>query len=419
MQSATLLSKLIVRGLYPGEEPWKQFVIHGLSRCVPSSGCMDAAGPWRPSVRYIFTTQSRLCTQHLSPFMYSIFRVWLTMWRGLIRHVPSCREEIERQPLIWNDHARDEHGRQLGERTHIDWARWASRPAFSFAVWAESSYVDTKIMAMDSGIRRGIPARMVEHDAAIPDDAAGFDRSWGDTSSCGLVLMRRAKASLEMRKLTNALIDLQEALEFDPTNEEALSLKRNVEDAIKKQCSSNVALPDGRRLAIEEIDSTGMEVRKQKNLHEKEEQEDSQLLADQWHTKGNNFFAEKNFREACDCYAKSLTFDPYSLRALCNKSLCELKLENYRAAEVDTSKALVIDSHCIKAFHHRGLARRALGKLTDALEDLQPCVIPTLRILRKCQHNFFDQVRERAMQGMSVATIPGHPFSGAVEQLQR
>ncbi|MCO5593906.1 hypothetical protein L7F22_047925 [Adiantum nelumboides] len=30
------------------------------------------------------------------------------------------QEEIERQPLIWNDYVRDEHGRQLGERTHID-----------------------------------------------------------------------------------------------------------------------------------------------------------------------------------------------------------------------------------------------------------------------------------------------------------
>ncbi|MCO5605745.1 hypothetical protein L7F22_059929 [Adiantum nelumboides] len=78
MQSAALLSKLIVRGLYPGEEPWKQFMLYGLSRCVPSSGCMDAAGPWRPSFCYVFTTQSRLCTRHLSSFMYSIFRVWLT-----------------------------------------------------------------------------------------------------------------------------------------------------------------------------------------------------------------------------------------------------------------------------------------------------------------------------------------------------
>ncbi|MCO5574788.1 hypothetical protein L7F22_028580 [Adiantum nelumboides] len=119
MQSAVLLSKLIVCGLYPEEEPWKQFMLHGLSRCVSSSGCMDAAGPWRPWIGYIFTTQSTLRTQHLSPFMYSIFRVWLTMRRGLIRQASSYQEEIERQPLVWNDYVRDEHGRQLGEKTHI------------------------------------------------------------------------------------------------------------------------------------------------------------------------------------------------------------------------------------------------------------------------------------------------------------
>ncbi|MCO5586123.1 hypothetical protein L7F22_040063 [Adiantum nelumboides] len=133
-------------------------------------GCTDAASPWRPSICYIFTTQSRLRTQHLSPYMYSIFRVWLTMRRGLIRQAPSCQEEIERQPLVWNDYVRDEHGRELGERTHIDWARWAAGPASSFAMWAESSYVDTEIMAMDLGIRRGIATRMVKLDAAIPND---------------------------------------------------------------------------------------------------------------------------------------------------------------------------------------------------------------------------------------------------------
>ncbi|MCO5612735.1 hypothetical protein L7F22_067004 [Adiantum nelumboides] len=44
MEIAALLSKLIVRGLYLGEEPWKQFLLYGLFRCVPSSRCMDAAG---------------------------------------------------------------------------------------------------------------------------------------------------------------------------------------------------------------------------------------------------------------------------------------------------------------------------------------------------------------------------------------
>ncbi|MCO5559465.1 hypothetical protein L7F22_013065 [Adiantum nelumboides] len=109
-------------------------------------------------------------------------------WVGLIEHdIPhsqglayyatgfdqaglACQEEIERQPLVWNAYVRDEQGRQLGARTHIDWARWAAGPASTFGVWAESSYVDTDIMVMDSGIRRGIAARMIELDAAIPKD---------------------------------------------------------------------------------------------------------------------------------------------------------------------------------------------------------------------------------------------------------
>ena len=34
-QSRALLGKLIVRGLLPGAEPWKEFLVHRLSRCTP------------------------------------------------------------------------------------------------------------------------------------------------------------------------------------------------------------------------------------------------------------------------------------------------------------------------------------------------------------------------------------------------
>ena len=108
MQSAALLSKLIVRGLFSGDEPWKQFLYFALSRCVPLSRCMDAEGPWVPSVRYIFTSEVRLCIDHLSPFMRSILRIWFTMRRGLIRQRPRCLEEFERQPLMWNEYVRDQ-----------------------------------------------------------------------------------------------------------------------------------------------------------------------------------------------------------------------------------------------------------------------------------------------------------------------
>ncbi|MCO5550975.1 hypothetical protein L7F22_006195 [Adiantum nelumboides] len=92
------------------------------------------------------------------------------MQQGMIRRTLACQEEIERQSLVWNAYVRDEQRRQLGERTHIDWACWATSPASSFRVWVESSYVDTEIMAKGSGIRRGIDVQMAEIDAAIPED---------------------------------------------------------------------------------------------------------------------------------------------------------------------------------------------------------------------------------------------------------
>ena len=103
MQSAALLSKLIVRGLFPGDEPWKQFLHFALSRCVPLSGWMDVEGPWVPSGRYISTSEVRLRTDHLSPFMKSIIKIWFTMRRGLIKK--RCLDEFERQPLTWNEYA--------------------------------------------------------------------------------------------------------------------------------------------------------------------------------------------------------------------------------------------------------------------------------------------------------------------------
>ena len=53
-------------------------------------------------------------------------------------------------------------------RTHIDWARWERGPIASLRLWIESSTVDTELLVLELGIRRGVAARMVEIEAAIP-----------------------------------------------------------------------------------------------------------------------------------------------------------------------------------------------------------------------------------------------------------
>ena len=69
---------------------------------------------------------------------------------------------------MWNEYVRDEEQLQLGVCTHIDWARWDRGLAASLRLWIESSTVDTELLALELGIRRGVAARMIEIDEAIP-----------------------------------------------------------------------------------------------------------------------------------------------------------------------------------------------------------------------------------------------------------
>ena len=48
-QSRALLGKLVVRGLLPKGEPWKDFFLHTAGQRVPRGG-----GPWQPLVRWLF-----------------------------------------------------------------------------------------------------------------------------------------------------------------------------------------------------------------------------------------------------------------------------------------------------------------------------------------------------------------------------
>ena len=76
---------------------------------------------------------------------------------------------MDRQPLIWSSQVTDDTDLQLGERTHIPWASWARGPARSLRVWRDVyRQMGLDELAAAMGTARGIQARRVEIDAAIP-----------------------------------------------------------------------------------------------------------------------------------------------------------------------------------------------------------------------------------------------------------
>lgn len=135
---------------------------------IPRYGTRDAHF-WEEGIRFIFS-DAPLQLSHVSPFLRSIFRIWNSMREGLIRRPPSSLQEIERQPLIWNSYVLDGEGRQLGVRTHIDWAVWDSGPAASMLTWSEHRQVSADFLEEEYQIGRGVATRMLEIDAAIPED---------------------------------------------------------------------------------------------------------------------------------------------------------------------------------------------------------------------------------------------------------
>lgn len=113
-------------------------------------------GDWQPSYRWIF---SDAWLSLPSPFVHCLLRVWTSMHQGLIQGLiqqePALPEKFEKQPLMWSRHVHDSEGRQLGERTHIDWASWDRGLASSLLQWSMSRCLDADIIVQEHGITLG------------------------------------------------------------------------------------------------------------------------------------------------------------------------------------------------------------------------------------------------------------------------
>ncbi|KAI3965750.1 hypothetical protein MKX01_010707 [Papaver californicum] len=77
---------------------------------------------------------------------------------------------------------------------------------------------------------------------------------------------------------------------------------------------------------------------------------------------GNKYFKQKKFREAIDCYSRSIALSPMAV-AFANRGIAYLKIKRYEEAENDCTEALILDDHFIKAYSRRATAMKELGKL--------------------------------------------------------
>ena len=92
----------------------------------------------------------------------------------------------------------------------------------------------------------------------------------------------------------------------------------------------------------------------------------------QLRTRGNEYFAKKQFDEAVECYTHCLE-SKESLKTpviFSNRALTHLKMFNYGRAEEDATAALRICPTHSKSYHRRSVARLSLGKLRGALLDV-------------------------------------------------
>lgn len=73
-------------------------------------------------------------------------------------------------------------------------------------------------------------------------------------------------------------------------------------------------------------------------------------------------FKKDKFDEAINLYSKAIELHPDNAVLYANRSIANLRMENFGYALADASKAIEVDKMYIKAYYRRAAAHMALGK---------------------------------------------------------
>lgn len=85
---------------------------------------------------------------------------------------------------------------------------------------------------------------------------------------------------------------------------------------------------------------------------------------------GNEYFKAKKYAQAIDCYSRSIVLYPTAV-AFANRAIAYIKIRRFEEAEYDCNEAINLDDRYVKAYSRRGTARRELGNLLGAMEDIE------------------------------------------------
>ncbi|XP_007479368.1 protein unc-45 homolog A isoform X3 [Monodelphis domestica] len=102
-----------------------------------------------------------------------------------------------------------------------------------------------------------------------------------------------------------------------------------------------------------------------------------QVSPAQLREEGNELFKGGDYSGALSSYTMALSLEatPQEQAVLYrNRAACHLKMEDYSKAEADASKAIATDGGDVKALFRRSQALEKLGRLDQAILDLQRCV---------------------------------------------
>uniref|UniRef100_A0A663MPR7 Unc-45 myosin chaperone A n=1 Tax=Athene cunicularia TaxID=194338 RepID=A0A663MPR7_ATHCN len=101
------------------------------------------------------------------------------------------------------------------------------------------------------------------------------------------------------------------------------------------------------------------------------------VTAGQLRERGNALFQAGDHAAALAAYTEALSLceaEPEQAVLHRNRAACYLKLEDYAKAETDASKAIEANGRDVKALFRRSQALQKLGRLDQAVSDLQRCV---------------------------------------------